>query len=111
MVVNANILNRIREAQAGQHGEDQLHIAESGLAVVEMLLRKNADYGGSAWKAPILAPGMTCREAIQCRMSDKIQRLQTLLSGKSPEVRESMEDTMRDLAGYAILWLSAPESD
>jgi hypothetical protein len=101
-------LDRIREAQAGSRGDDQQRIAETGLAIVDLLLQKNADYGGSAWQTPVLAPGLSCREAIQCRMSDKIQRLQTLLAGKSPEVAESIADTMRDLAGYSILWLGAP---
>lgn len=100
-------LDRIREANSGLRGSDQQRICEAGLSVVDLLLRKNADYGGSAWQVPILAPKLTPRQAIQCRMSDKIQRLQTLLSGQQAEVAESIEDTMRDMAGYAILWLGA----
>ena len=101
-------LNRIREAHNGQHGHDQKRIAEQGLKLVALLLRKNADYGGSAWQTPLLAPGLTPREAIQCRMSDKIQRLQKLLDGSSAEVSEAIEDTVQDLSGYGILWLGAP---
>ena len=40
-------------------------------------------------------------------MSDKLQRLQKLLSGDQMKVKESIDDTMKDLAGYAILWLGA----
>ena len=101
---------RIRQAVNGDHGEDQRRLAEQGMQLVALLLAKNADYGGSAWQLPTLAPGLSPREAIQCRMSDKIQRLQTLLSGTAPEVLESAEDTMRDLAGYCILWLGAPQA-
>jgi len=101
-------LDRIREAHNGQHGHDQKRIAEQGLKLIALLLRKNADYGGSAWQAPLLAPGMTPREAIQCRMSDKIQRLQKLLDGTTAQVNETIEDTIQDLSGYGILWLGAP---
>lgn len=99
----------IRQAAAGQNGEDQKRLAETGLQIVDLLLRKNADYGGSAWQVPLLSPTLTPREAIQCRMSDKVQRLVKLLSGEKTQVAESVEDTMRDLAGYAILWLGGKE--
>lgn len=102
-------LDRIRQALHGQCGDDQRRIAEAGLRVVDLLLQKNADYGGSAWQVPILAPHLTPRQAIQCRMSDKVQRLHTLLSGQHAEVAESIEDTMQDLSGYGILWLGAPD--
>ena len=51
---------------------------------------------------------MTPREAIQCRMSDKVARLRRLLDSNTEEVAESLADTMVDLAGYCILWLEAP---
>lgn len=99
--------DRIRQAAAGQHGDDQKVIVTTGLEILDTLLRKNHDYGSSAWKTPLLAPGLSPREAIQCRMSDKIERLQKLLGGNNPMVQESIEDSMRDLAGYAVLWLGA----
>jgi len=101
-------LDRIREAAAGRHGDDQRQLVTVGLEIVDTLLRKNHDYGGSAWQTPQLAPRLTPREAIQCRMSDKVQRLARLLAGEQAQVKESIEDTMKDLAGYAILWLGAP---
>jgi hypothetical protein len=102
-------LDRIRQAAAGQHGDDQRRLVSSALEIVDTLLRKNADYGGSAWQVPLLAPELTPREAIQCRMSDKVQRLARLLGGNAAQVDESIKDTMKDLAGYAILWLGAEE--
>jgi hypothetical protein len=102
--------DRIRQAAAGQHGEDQKRLVTSGLEVVTTLLQKNADYGGSAWQVPILAPQLTPRQAIQCRMSDKVMRLAKLLSGEQAQVQESIEDTMKDLAGYSILWLGSPDN-
>jgi len=101
---------RIRQAAAGQHGEDQKRLVTSGLEVVTTLLQKNSDYGGSAWQVPLLAPQLTPRQAIQCRMSDKVMRLAKLLSGEQAQVAESIEDTMKDLAGYSILWLGSPGS-
>lgn len=102
----------VLRAAAGDHGPGAQRLAEVGLTVVEMLLKKNIDYGGSAWKKPVLAAGMTPREAIQCRMSDKIARLSRLLDGSNEPrmvVDEAVEDTMKDLAGYCVLWLAYQE--
>ena len=105
MAVDQGVLERIRTALDGLHGRDQQLIAEVGLEVVALLLRKNSDYVSSAWVAPVLAPAMSPFEAIQCRMSDKIARLSGLLAGRQSEVDESAADTMLDLAGYSVLWL------
>jgi len=84
-------------------------ITREGQALLDLLLRKNRDYGNSAMTPPILAPTMTPREAIQCRMSDKVRRLERLLGGNQATVNESIEDTIRDLGGYCILWLAAED--
>lgn len=102
-------VNIIREALDGQRGEHQKLIAEYGVQVVATLIRKNSDYGGSAWQHPCLLQKLSGREGIQVRMSDKVQRLQKLLNGDTAQVAESIEDTMKDLVGYAMLWLAAPE--
>ena len=99
------VLERVRMALDGHSGSDQQVIAEVGLEMVALLLRKNSDYGSSAWTAPVLAPAMSPLEAIQCRMSDKVARLSGLMNGRVSEVDESVVDTMSDLAGYAMLWL------
>ena len=84
-------------------------ISREGKALIDLLLRKNQDYGNSAMTSPILAPNMTAREAIQCRMSDKIRRLERLLAGNQATVNESVEDSIRDLCGYCILWLATKD--
>lgn len=101
-------LETIQQALTDRRGEGAKAIAFEGLELVATLLRKNADYGSSAWNPPLLAPGVTAREAIQTRMSDKISRLAKLLAGNKAEVEEAVEDTMLDLAGYALLWLTCP---
>lgn len=74
--------------------------------LADLLVRKNHDYGDSADNPPILLPGLSSDSAILVRMSDKIERTRFLLESKeTPEVYESLEDTIRDLAGYCILWL------
>lgn len=100
-------LDLLRQAVNGERGEDQKRIAEQGVQLITLLLRKNSDYGSSAWKSPLLAPHVSPREAIQCRMSDKVQRFVQLQS-RPAEVAESMEDTVRDWTGYGVLWLGAP---
>lgn len=103
-------MNLIEEAMRGNRGEDQQRIATVGLQWIELLLKKNADYGSSVWQVPVLAPDCSCESAIRVRMSDKIQRLQSLLSGKSPEVAESINDTIQDLGAYCLLYLASPKN-
>jgi|GEM_PF-1362400 len=79
-------------------------LAEAGLKMTAMLLRKNRDYGGSAYKKPVLAAGLSPLEAMLCRLSDKVARLSRLLSGEKAAVEsESVADTLMDQAGYCIL--------
>ena len=97
------------QALRGIRGPDQQRIANEGLAWVSLLLRKNADYGTSAWKKPVLAPECDVDTAMRVRMSDKIERIQSLLAKDGPEVaEESIRDTMRDLGAYCLLWLACP---
>lgn len=96
------------EALRNEHGNDQRRIANVGLELIHVLLRKNADYGASVFHPPVLAPRLDSPTAILVRMSDKIKRFETLIgSPKDARIDESLEDTLRDLAGYAILWLVA----
>lgn len=59
---------------------------------------KNADYGDSFAMVRSKYPN-----AIMVRLWDKVNRLETLLNGKQAEVDESIEDTLKDLAGYATM--------
>lgn len=100
----------VAQALIGERGVDQKRIAEQVIKLGSLLLRKNADYGSSAWKRPCLAPDCDAGTAIRVRMSDKVERIRSLLSRKGePEIDESLNDTLSDLAGYCLLELSRPE--
>lgn len=101
-----DVLDEVQEAALGVGSRQK--IAELGLRVVELLLRKNADYGDSAWTSPMLAGGVSVRQAIAVRMSDKLSRWQKLVQS-SGSVSESLEKTMVDFIGYGILWLGAED--
>ncbi|AMQ66736.1 hypothetical protein FDG96_gp77 [Bacillus phage Mgbh1] len=78
-------------------------IAEVADDVRDLLIRKNGDYGDSFSKQYAEYGLMSSL----IRMDDKIQRLKTLESGHEAQVDESIDDTLRDLAGYAVLTLVA----
>lgn len=73
----------------------------------DLLLAKNSNYGNSALTAPALRPGISAKDALLVRMSDKIARLRTLTTGTEDHVGERLEDTIMDLAGYCMLYLIA----
>jgi hypothetical protein len=102
-------VNLIREALDGQRGADQQRLAEYGVKVVSTLIRKNNDYGGSAWQRPELADHLSPGDAILVRLSDKLARLKKLLKSNRAEVAESINDTLLDAAGYFILLVAKPE--
>ena len=69
--------------------------------VRDLLIRKNHDYGDSfskQFEKYGVMSGMI-------RMDDKMRRLETLIGGEEAQVAESLEDTVADLAGYALLTL------
>ena len=68
---------------------------------------KNADYGDSFGKS-YMEYGLT----MPCiRLEDKLNRLKSLNFSKSAKVNESIEDTLMDLANYAIMTLIELESE
>ena len=75
-------------------------------ALEKLLIAKHANYGNTAETRPALVPGITPGEAIFVRMSDKVARISALNTGQPDKVGESLADTVRDLAGYCILWLA-----
>lgn len=89
---------------------DQRAIARVGLNWLATLLSKNHDYGGSAWKPPVLKPSLSSGDAILVRMSDKVSRIAALTTTTAPQVNESLEDTVKDLGAYALLWLARPDA-
>jgi hypothetical protein len=62
--------------------------------IADMLIKKNADYGDKN----LTKPGMA---GIIVRLSDKLARLENL-QDKKGHVNETIEDTLKDIAGYAI---------
>lgn len=102
-------LNMLGDALDGSRGDGQQRIARTGLNWTCLLLAKNADYGSSVWQSPVLCPGMDVTSAIRVRMSDKVSRIRALL-GKPAEVQdETLEDTIRDLGAYCLLYLTRPK--
>lgn len=96
---------------------DQNRIAVKGLQIITTLLSKNQDYGSSVFKVPLLCPDMNEGDAILVRLSDKISRINNLLTArrnfesKGVAVKtESIEDTFLDMVGYIVLWLCRPEN-
>ena len=66
--------------------------------VIELLLKKNHDYGDAWQRFGIFTPLI--------RINDKILRVETLASGEKALVAdEGIKDTLTDIAGYAILAL------
>ena len=75
-----------------------------------LLKAKNQDYGDAFADAPYLAPEMNVIRAAQVRLSDKFRRLRTLwTTTRTPKSEESLEDTLRDIAGYCVLLLAYKE--
>ncbi len=70
---------------------------------------KNADYGNSyELSARLLARPVV--EGLLHRMSDKMARACRLAQGQAPQVEgEALQDTLLDLANYAVLAILALE--
>ena len=61
---------------------------------------KNSDYGNSYSKSFEEFGPIMCA----IRLDDKLNRFKTLIKGQAtPQVDESIEDTLLDLANYAIM--------
>jgi hypothetical protein len=78
-----------------------------GYSVVSIVKKKNKDYGNS-YEKMIDKYGEV---ALLIRFQDKLGRLDSLvLKGQEQEVSdESIEDTLKDIAGYALLELTRRE--
>lgn len=99
------VLQQLTDALDGKFGNNNKLIAEEGLKWITTLINKNTNYGDSVFKQPVLAPDCASDAAIRVRMSDKVSRLNTLLTGDKDRVGESLSDTMSDLGSYCLLWL------
>lgn len=98
----------IEDALNGCRTPDQTRIAAVGMQWLRTILQKNADYGSSVWKPPVLCPDLNVSEAIFVRISDKIERIRILRTRDPEVIGESLEDTIADLGSYCLLWLARP---
>lgn len=70
--------------------------------ITKMHAAKNKDYGGAFYKT-MRKWGLV---ALCIRLSDKFDRLDSIFKSGKIEVRdESLEDTLKDIAAYAIMGL------
>ena len=69
---------------------------------IEIYKKKNSDYGNSATKTYEQFGDIS----YATRINDKINRINSLIITNKQEIKdESIDDTIMDLANYAILWL------
>ena len=79
----------------------ETHIDNTVNELSQLLISKHRDYGP---KNISLAPGGAVN-GLRVRMHDKLARINNLIdSGASPE-HESLEDSFKDMANYAIIGL------
>lgn len=77
-------------------------VEEKAVDVVDMVVAKNRDYGNSFEKL-VDKYGMV---ALAIRFADKFNRLDSLVTnGRNYVPDETIEDTLKDIAGYALLGL------
>ena len=96
----------IEKTERGKHGE---RIGDFLAGLEKTLIAKNTDYASSEnpYKNFSLCEalaGVPTEVGMYVRLTDKVSRLGTLISGNSPAVKsETIFDTLEDLAGYTAL--------
>lgn len=87
--------------------EFEVSLANTFNELEELLLSKHKDYGP---KNIADAPGGAVN-GLRVRMHDKLARINNLVdSGKNPE-HESLEDSFKDMANYAVIGLLVLRGD
>ena len=72
--------------------------------VSALLLKKNADYGGASFDLGL--------NGNMVHLWDKVNRFRSLIGGDKKEPNfESVEDTLRDIIGYAVIGLHIINDD
>ena len=84
--------------------EDQKEIWNFFEGARALIIKKNSDYGSSAFTPPLLAPHVSTGDGILTRMSDKVKRLINLLSGAKAQINESVIETVFDLGAYCFFY-------
>jgi len=76
---------------------DKESIGKITAEVTEILLKKNEDYGGASFDLGL--------NGNMVHLWDKISRYRSLLRKENSPNFESLEDTLKDIIGYAIIGL------
>jgi Nucleotide modification associated domain 1 len=71
--------------------------------VTQILLKKNADYGSASFDLGL--------NGNMVHLWDKVRRYRSLVENKSNPNFESVEDTLKDMIGYAIIGLIILEQE
>lgn len=79
---------------------DKVYLEKITEEVVELLIRKNTDYGNSYFELR----KEFGKVAFVVRLYDKVARLKNLIKSKA-QADESEEDTIKDIIGYCLLEL------
>lgn len=74
---------------------------DTGNELISLLLKKHADYGPTNISK---APGGAIN-GLRVRMHDKLARINHLVDNNATPENESLEDSFKDLANYAIIGL------
>lgn len=84
---------------------NELHamIEKECLELGALLVAKNTDYNNTALNPEHLLSNLDAEERLKVRIDDKLTRLKHLLATKHQNF-ESIDDNIRDLNGYLILW-------
>jgi hypothetical protein len=72
-------------------------------SVTQILLKKNADYGSASFDLGL--------NGNMVHLWDKISRYRSLVEKKETPNFESIEDTLKDIIGYAIIGLIILKQD
>lgn len=82
------------------HSLEELQLRNITEEIIKVLLKKNQDYGGASFDLGL--------NGNMVHLWDKTKRYRTLiekkLSGEKPNF-ESIEDTLKDIIGYALIGL------
>ena len=76
---------------------DENSIKKITSEITEMLLKKNADYGGASFDLGL--------NGNMVHLWDKIKRYKSLIENVDEPNFESLEDTLKDIIGYSIIGL------
>ena len=97
MLVDDAVIKTSHEDEIGTKATVFREITEN---MVDTFKRKNHDYGDSYAKLRSRFP-----QSILIRLADKLNRIETLMTGTALVKDESIEDTLQDLSTYSVMEL------